>query len=63
MASDRTTIQTSKMTRDQLRQLRRKGETYDQVLHRLFECARKAAFFKDIDRVLESEVFVHLDEK
>ena len=63
MASDRTTIQTSKMTRDQLRQQRRKGETYDQVLHRLIECARKAAFFKDIDRVLESEVFVHLDEK
>ena len=58
MASDRTTIQTSKATRDQLRQQRRKGETHDQVLHRLIEMARKTAFFQDVDRVIESEDFV-----
>ena len=62
MASDLTTIQISKMTRDQLRHLGRKGETYDQVVNRLIEMARKAALFKDIDRILETEEFVPLEE-
>lgn len=62
MAGDLTTIQISKMTRDELRQLGRKGETYDQVLFRLIEMARKTAFYKDIDRILETEEFVPLEE-
>ena len=62
MAGDLTTIQISKLTRDQLRQLGRKGETYDQVLNRLIELARRSAFFKDIDRILETEEFVPLEE-
>ena len=62
MAGNLTTIQISKMTREQLRQLGRKGETYDQVLNRLIEMARKTAFFKDIDRILETEEFVPLEE-
>ena len=62
MASDLTTIQVSKATRDLLRQLGRKGETYDQVLNRLIETARRAAFFQDIDRILETEEFVPLDQ-
>ncbi len=62
MAGDLTTIQISKMTRDQLKQLGRKGETYDQVLRRLIEIARKTKFFKDIDRILETEEFVPLEE-
>ncbi len=62
MASELTTIQVSKATRDLLRQLGRKGETYDQVLNRLIETARRAVFFKDIDRILETEEFVPLDQ-
>jgi hypothetical protein len=62
MAGDLTTIQLSKITRDQLRQLGSKGETYDQVLQRLIEMARKTAFFKDIDRIIETEEFVPLEE-
>jgi hypothetical protein len=62
MAGDLTTIQISKMTRDQLRHLGRKGETYDQVLNRLIEMARRTAFFKDVDRILETEEFVPLEE-
>ena len=62
MVSDVTTIQISKMTRDQLRRLGRKGETYDQVLNRLIEMARKTAFFRDIDRILETEEFVPLEQ-
>ena len=62
MTGDMTTIQISKMTREQLRHLGRKGETYDQVLNRLIEMARKSAFFKDVDRILETEEFVPLEE-
>lgn len=61
MSGDLTTIQISKMTRDQLRVLGRKGETYDQVLNRLIELARRFAFFEDIDRILETEEFVPLE--
>ena len=62
MASELTTIQISKMTRDHLKQLGRKGETYDQVVNRLIEMARKTKFFKDIDQILEVEEFVPLEE-
>ena len=62
MAGDLTTIQISKMTREQLRSLGRKGETYDQVLNRLIAMARRLAFFEDIDRILETEEFVPLEE-
>ena len=62
MAGDLTTIQISKMTREQLRHLGRKGETYDQVLNRLIEMAQKTSFFKDVDRILDTEEFVPLEE-
>ena len=62
MACDLITIQVGKMTRDQLRKLGRKGETYDQILYRLIEMARKTGFFKEIDRILETEEFVPLEE-
>ncbi len=62
MAGNLTTIQISKMTRDQLRKLGMKGETYDQVLKRLIEMSRKTAFFNDIDRILETEEFVPLEQ-
>jgi hypothetical protein len=62
MAGDLTTIQIHKMTREELRVLGRKGETYDQVLKRLIELARKVGFFDDIDRILGTEEFVPLEE-
>jgi hypothetical protein len=62
MAGDLTTIQITKLTREQLRSLGRKGETYDQVLNRLIEMARRFSFFEDIDRILETEEFVPLEE-
>ncbi len=57
-----TTIQLNKDTREQLRELGRKGETYDELIHRLIEMARKLEFFEDIDRILETEEFVPLEE-
>lgn len=62
MANDLTTIQVSKVTRDQLRHLGRKGETYDQLLKRLIEMAMMSAMFKDVDRILETEEFVPLEQ-
>jgi predicted CopG family antitoxin len=57
-----TTIQLNKDTREELRELGRKGETYDELIHRLIEMARKLEFFEDIDRILETEEFVPLEE-
>jgi len=62
MVGDLTTIQIRRMTRDRLRGLGRKGETYDEVLIRLIEVARKSAFFTEIDRILETEEFVPLEK-
>lgn len=62
VGDDVTTIQINKMTRDELREFGKKGETYDRVLQRLMLIARKAAFFEDIDRILENEEFVPLDK-
>ena len=36
-----TTIQVSKETREMLKELGRKGETYDDIIRRLIELARK----------------------
>ncbi|MCU0799023.1 MAG: hypothetical protein MUC62_05070 [Candidatus Thermoplasmatota archaeon] len=60
--SEVTTIQISQDTRMQLRDLGRKGETYDQLLQRLIEMAGRVAFFEDIDRIVETEEFVPLDD-
>ena len=57
-----TTIQVNKDTRTELREFGKKGETYDQVIHKLMNAARKVAFFEEIDRILETEEFVPLDE-
>jgi hypothetical protein len=62
MGNDLTTIQISKTTRDQLRRIGRKGETYDQLVNRLIEMARMASFFDDVERILETEEFVPLEE-
>jgi len=57
-----TTIQINKETREELREIGKKGETYNQLIHRLIEMAKKVDFFEDIDRILETEEFVPLDE-
>ena len=57
-----TTIQVQKDTREMLREFGHKGETYDQLIRRLMEAARKLRFFQDLDRIVETEEFVPLDE-
>ncbi len=57
-----TTIQLTHETRDKLKQIGHKGETYDELINRLIETARKAAFYEDIDRIIATEEFVSLDD-
>ncbi len=57
-----TTIQLQKETREELREFGKKGETYEDVIKKLMEIAKRVEFFEDIDRILETEEFVSLDE-
>ena len=57
-----TTIQLQKTTRKSLKGIGRKGESYDVLIQRLIETAQKSKFFAEIDRILDTEEFVSLDE-
>ena len=57
-----TTIQIQKETREELREFGKKGETYEEVIKKLMDIAKRVEFFDDIDRILETEEFVSLDE-
>jgi guanylate kinase len=57
-----TTIQITPQTRQELRDLGRKGETYNDLIQRLIHLAREIEFFKEIDRIIETEEFVSLDD-
>ena len=60
--SEMTTIQLQKNTREALKGIGRKGESYDVLIQRLIETAQKSKFFAEIDRILDTEEFVSLDE-
>ena len=60
--SEATTIRIRTETRDDLRRFGRKDETYDELIRRLLEAARKLSFFEELDRIVETEEFVPLDE-
>lgn len=57
-----TTIQITKDAREELREFGKKGETYEEIIRRLMEKARRVAFFEEIDRIVETEEFTPLDE-
>jgi hypothetical protein len=58
-----TTIPLGKETSERLRSLRRKGETYDQVLKRLISIAEYEEFMKrPYERLKDKNAFVSLDE-
>ena len=62
MSGTVTTIQISPETREELREFGKKGETYDDVIHKLMDVAKRVAFFEEIDHILETEEFVPLDK-
>ncbi len=60
--SEATTIRVSTETREELRRFGRKDETYDELIQRLLDAARKLSFFQELDRIVETEEFVPLDK-
>ena len=59
---DQTTIQISKETREKLKKVGRKGQTYDEIIEKLLEISKKAIFFNELDRIANTEEFVPLDD-
>jgi len=58
-----TTIPLEKETRDRIKSLGRKGETYDQILKRLISLAEYEGFMeRQYERLRDKESFVPLDE-
>ncbi|MCW6171187.1 MAG: hypothetical protein LVQ96_08490 [Thermoplasmatales archaeon] len=58
---EQTTIQISKETREKLKKVGRKGQTYDEIIETLLEISKKAIFFNELDRIANNEEFVPLD--
>ncbi|EQB72930.1 MAG: DUF7557 family protein [Thermoplasmataceae archaeon] len=57
-----TTIQVSTETREKLKKLGRKGQTYEEVIENLIEISKKAMFFSELDRIADTEEFTPLDD-
>ncbi|MCL6090326.1 MAG: hypothetical protein M1393_04725 [Candidatus Thermoplasmatota archaeon] len=57
-----TTIQVSTETREKLKKLGRKGQTYEEVIENLIEISKKAMFFDELDRIADTEEFTPLDD-
>lgn len=58
-----TTIPVEKETRDRLRLLGKKGETYTQILNRLMSSAEYEEFMdRQYERLKDKKTFVSLDE-
>jgi len=52
----------SKETREKLKKIGGKGQTYDEIIEKLLEIGQKVAFFNELDRISDSEEFIPLDE-
>ena len=59
---EQTTIQISKETREKLKKVGRKGQTYDEIIEKLLDISKKAIFFNELDRIANTEEFVPLDD-
>lgn len=60
--ADLTTIQVGKETREELKQFGVKDETYDEILRKMMEMARKQLFFERQKNILKNEEFVPLGD-
>jgi len=58
-----TTIPVERETRDRLRSLGKKGETYDKILRRLMSLAEYEEFMnRQYERLKDKQAFVSLDD-
>ncbi len=56
-----TTVAVSKKTQDLLKRIGHKGETYDQIINRLYGLAKQQLFYDEQHRILKEEEFFPLD--
>ena len=56
-----TTIQVSMETRERLKKIGSKGQTYDEIIDKLLEIGQKVMFFNELDRISNNEEFIPLD--
>ena len=59
---EQTTIVLDKETRDELKALGQKGETYDDIVSELIELAKHQKFYQKQVNILKTERFVSLDK-
>ena len=57
-----TTIMVSPQTRDQLKEVGRKNETYDHLLRKMLEAYKRQLLLQEHQRALETGEFVPFDE-
>ncbi len=57
-----TTIAVSEETRDMLKKLGRKDETYDEIIRKAIAIAWEKLFFERQEEILEKEEFVPIEE-
>ena len=57
-----TTIAVSEETRDLLKKLGSKSETYDEIIRKALDIAQEKIFTERQERILKTEEFVSIDE-
>ena len=60
--SDITTIPVTKETRDLLKMLGMKGESYDALLRRLIEVAKCQMLYRDLDEIRRKGDYVKIED-
>jgi hypothetical protein len=58
---EETTIQIKKITREKLKKIGSKGQTYDEIIENLLEIGKRVMFFDELDKIADSEEFIPLD--
>jgi hypothetical protein len=59
---EETTIQIKKITRENLKKIGRKGQTYDEIIENLLEIGKRVMFFDELDKIADNEEFIPLDK-
>jgi predicted CopG family antitoxin len=59
---EETTIQIKKITREKLKKIGRKGQSYDDIIENLLEIGKKVMFFDELNKIVDNEEFVPLDK-
>ncbi len=59
---EETTIQIKKITREKLKKIGRKGQTYDEIIENLLEIGKRVMFLDELDKIADNEEFIPLDK-